>query len=125
VSKSGLRLLPIIAAAIALIALVLATEMSPFAPIYAGVAIVAVAVAIGRDAGWADYRIVVGIILVVVAALVDYGGKGYAYPGGPHIDEDAQAMMVLAGILLAIIGWTLLIRAAIRPKRAQLTPKSG
>jgi hypothetical protein len=104
VSESGVRLLPIMAAAIALIALALATEMRPFAPAYTGVAIVAVAVAIARDARWADYRIVVGIIVVLVAAVLDYGGKGYAYPGGPHIDEDAQAMMVLAGILLAIIG---------------------
>lgn len=110
------RAWPIVAGTVAFGALALFTEMTAFAFVYIAVAILALMVWVGRSGTW-DLRVVVGLVLVLVAAILDHGGTGYAYPGGPRIGMDAQAGMVMTGIVLAIVGWASLVRAAVRPRR--------
>ena len=110
------RAWPIVAGAVAFGALALFTEMTAFAFVYIAVAILALMVWVGRGGTW-DLRVVVGLVLVLVAAILDHGGTGVAYPGGPRIGMDAQAGMVMTGIVLAIVGWVSLVRAAVRPRR--------
>ena len=110
------RAWPIVAGAVAFGALALFTEMTAFGFVYTAVAILALMVWVGRGGTW-DRRVVVGLVLVLVAAILDHGGTGYAYPGGPRIGMDAQTGMVMGGIVLAIVGWVSLVRAAVRPRR--------
>src|ERR671930_2655898 len=110
------RAWPIVAGAVAFGALALFTEVTAFGFVYTAVAILALVVWVGRGGTW-DLRVVVGLVLVLVAAILDHGGTGVAYPGGPRIGMDAQTGMVMTGIVLAIVGWASLVRAAVRPRR--------
>ena len=73
------RAWPIVAGAVAFGALALFTEMTAFAFVYIAVAILALMVWVGRSGTW-NLRVVVGLVLVLVAAILDHGGTGYASP---------------------------------------------
>jgi hypothetical protein len=96
--------------------------MSPIVNGTALVLIVATIVAVlARHGTLLDGRVYVAAALWVVAILGNYGGGGYAWPGGPAIDEDTQAWMVIVGLVAWLAAIVLTVRIAIRPKM----PASG
>jgi hypothetical protein len=82
------------------------------------VALVAVAIVavVARHGTLLDGRVYVAAALWIVAILGNYGGGGYAWPGGPAIDEDTQALMVIVGLVAWLAAIVLTVRIAIRPE---------
>jgi hypothetical protein len=71
--------------------------------------------AIARSA-WKDWRACVGISLVILGGLLDYGVTGKAYPGGPEIAMETQTQMFLAGLAAVLAGYVLLAWSIFRPR---------
>ena len=77
---------------------------------------VAIAAVLARHGTLLDGRVYVAAALWIVAILGNYGSGGFAWPGGPAIDENTQAFMVIVGLLAWLAAIVLTIRIAIRPK---------
>lgn len=63
-----------------------------------------------------DGRAYVAAALWIVAILGNYGAGGYAWPAGPAIDMDTQALMVIVGLVAWAGAIVLTVRIAIHPR---------
>jgi hypothetical protein len=83
--------------------------------------ILAVVTVLARHGTLRDGRVYVSAALWIVAIFGNYGGGGHAWPGGPEIAEDTQALMVIVGLVAWLAAIVLTVLIAIRPK----IPSSG
>jgi hypothetical protein len=77
---------------------------------------IAIAAVLARHGTLLDGRVYVAAALWVVAILGNFGSGGFAWPGGPAIDEDTQALMVIVGLVAWLAAILVTVRIAIRPK---------